>query len=73
MRISDDLSKKTLVCQLYDFRQFEKTDKLADMKVRLNCIPCNEDYSIQENLTREIVEKDRKKEVGVILITRDCT
>ena len=48
----DDLSGKKLVCHLYDYDQFVKTDKIGFVQLRLSTIPRNEKMSVQKHIDR---------------------
>ena len=50
--MTEELKGKQLVCHLYDFDQFIKTDKIGFVNLRLSTIPHNEQMTIQKYIDR---------------------
>lgn len=48
----EELRGKNLICHLYDFDQFIKTDKIGFVRLRLSTIPYNEQITIQKYIDK---------------------
>lgn len=59
------MTGKQLVCHLYDYDQFIKTDKVGVVQLRLSTIPNNELMSVQKAIDRVIDDGHHHDDVSI--------